>query len=447
MKGRPSPFSRALSLGLFLWAGPVALGQIAPPMLRSSRPLGAAPGESVALEVKVSEVRDGATLRFDDPKVRVDGLELDKAEGKAERTLKARVTVPAEIGLGPLGFRVVTDGGVSNPGRLVVGRSIPMIRESEPNDRLRWPQVIAIPSAVEGSMANGDDVDVFAVDMKAGETLAAEAIAARAGSRLDAWVAILSADGRELASDDDLFGRDAAAWATIPTAGRYLVTIQDANGRGRDGGIEQKMTRPYRLEIGRFPVVASHFPAGARRGQGTALRLVGANLPEGEAVRFDPPIDAPEGDHHFTIETPTGTSNPLTLRVGDAPEFVATEPDDLRTASTIVVPAAINGTFAAPDASGGDVDVFRLKATPGFEGEYAISVLAARVGSPADPVLAVLDAKGESRKRTTTSSAAMPGSTGGSTPGTASWSRSATISAAGATATSIGSRSSRSGRA
>ena len=92
---------------------------------------------------------------------------------------------------------------------------------------------------------------------------------------------IFSPEGRELAANDDLFGRDAAAWATAPSTGRYLVAIQDADGRHRDGGIEQKLMRPYRLEIGRLTVVSGVFPAGARRGRGVSLRLQGANLPEG----------------------------------------------------------------------------------------------------------------------------------------------------------------------
>ncbi len=368
--------------------------------------------------MKTSDALDGATLRFDDPRVKVEGVELGKGDGV--RTLKARVILPPDMPLGPLGFRVVTAGGVSDPGKLLVGRTISSVAEVEPNDRLRKPQSISIPAAVEGAISEGDDVNVFAVEMKAGETLVAEAIAARAGSRLDSWVSILSPDGRELAADDDLFGRDAAAWATVPTSGRYLVTIQDANGRHRDGGIEQKMTRPYRLEIGRFPLVAFPSPAGARRGQGASLRLLGANLPDGP-TRFEPSADATPGDHLFTLKTPLGSSNALTLRVGESGEFAEAEPDDdVRSARTITVPAAINGTFEAPDASGSDLDVFRLKAVPGSEGDYAISVLAAKVGSPADPVLTVLDAQGATRKaRTTTSSAGMPGSSGGSTRRTA----------------------------
>ncbi len=384
----------ASCLALIAWPGPMASAQLAPPMIRGSRPLGASPGESVALEVRGSDVRDGAWVRFDDPRVRVEGIDLDKAEGNGIRTFKARVTVPAATG--PLTFRVVTDGGVSDPGRILVGRSIPSTPEVEPNDRLRKPQVVTGPVAVEGSISPGDDVDVFAVEMKAGETLVAEAIAARAGSRLDAWVTIFSPDGRELAADDDRFGRDAAAWATVPSTGLHLVAIQDANGRSRDNAIEQKMTRPYRLEIGRIPLVASAYPLGARRGRGIDLRLIGANLPPG---RLDVPPDAAEGDLVATLRGPLGDSNALTLRVGDAVEFVESEPnDDAKSAPTVAVPAAINGTFGAPGAGGADVDVFRLKAAPGREGDYAITVHAARLGSAADPVLALADAKGEDTK-------------------------------------------------
>ncbi len=391
-----NPAYSFLTFALLVGIGPAAPAQLAPPMLRSSKPIGAGPGNSVALEVVATDAGEGTSIRFDDPRVRVEGFEAGKDAGNGRRTLKARVIVPKDAEAGPLRFRVVAESGVSDPGRIVVGRSLATIAEAEPNNSLRKPQSLAtIPMAVEGTISPGDDVDVFAVEMEAGQTLVAEAIAARAGSRLDAWVAILGPDGRELAADDDTFGKDAAAWVTVPAKGRYLVTIQDANGRSRDGGIEQKMTRPYRLEVGRLALAVSAFPAGARAGRGVSLRLIGANLPEG---RFEPPTDATPGDRSFAIPGPLGRSNPLAFRVGAGPEVAESEPDDdSKSAMTVVLPAAINGTLDAPDARGADVDLFRLKAAPGSEGEYAITVHAARVGSPADPVLAVLDAQGRPR--------------------------------------------------
>ena len=54
--------------------------------------------------------------------------------------------------------------------------------------------------------------------------------------------------------------------AAAPVSGRYVVQVQDANGRNRDNNIEQKLAREYRLEIGLFPMVTAVFPPGARRG-------------------------------------------------------------------------------------------------------------------------------------------------------------------------------------
>ncbi len=391
-----APNLARLSLLASIACGSPALAQLAPPTLRASRPIGAAAGDVVTLEARGTDFADGASLRFEDPGVKVEGVELGKPEGDGQRTLKARVTVPAGFGPGPLRFRVVADGGVSNPRDLRVGRPIRTVAEVEPNNGLRKPQAVGSPSAIEGSIAKGDDVDVYAVEMKAGETLVAEAIAGRAGSRLDAYLTIYSPEGRELAADDDRFGQDAAAWATVATSGRYLVAIQDANGKHRDGGIEQKTTRPYRLEVGKLTLVDRAFPPGGRRGQATEIRLAGANLPEGGLARFEPPGDAPTGDRLATFLGPFGPSNALTLRVGDAEEYREVEAGGRPTdAPTFIVPGAINGTFARPDGEGEDHDAFRLKAAPGREGDYAITVLAARIGSPADPVLAVLDAKGE----------------------------------------------------
>ena len=109
-------------------------------------------------------------------------------------------------------------------------------------------------------------MDVYAVEMKAGETLVAEVIAARAGSGLDALVTVFGPDGRELAEDDDTFGQDAAVAVRARVAGRYFVQVQDADGKNRDGKIEQTKARPYRLEMGTVALVTSAFPAGLKRG-------------------------------------------------------------------------------------------------------------------------------------------------------------------------------------
>jgi len=365
-----------------------ASAQLAPPTIRGVKPLGGSAGETVRLTIRGESLDRASALVFDDPSHRGSKVRIEKAEaGQVE----ALVTLPADVTPGPAAFRVVSPRGVSNPGRLVVSRSRPTVEEKEPNDGFARPQAVPSPCTVEGAIGNGMDVDLFAVDMRAGETLVAEAVAARAGSGLDASLTIFGPDRRELASGDDLFGRDAAIAARTPTAGRYYVQVVDANGRNRDGKAENavKDNRAYRLTLGAIPLLTAVDPPGVRRGVPSRLRLFGANLPPETTVTLPP--DTPTGDHPFRVEG----SNAVVVRVGDAPEVAEVEPDDRpEVAQAVLVPAAIHGRFDR--RRGGDVDLYRIRPADGRAGDYAITVHAARVGSPADPVLAILGDAGQS---------------------------------------------------
>lgn len=356
-----------------------AAAQDASPDVRAVRPLGAGPGQVVALEVSGANL-GSASLRFEAPGVRVEAL------AAAPDKLTARITLPADIPPGPTRFRVVGDRGISNPGRIVVGPSVPTVAEVEPNDGFRRAQLVPSPSAVEGRLARGNEVDVYAVEMRAGETLAAEALAARAGSGLDPLLTIFSTERRILAADDDLLGLDAACWAKIERSGRYYIQIQDADGQSPDPKKEQGRTREYRLLVGAVPVVASAFPAGARLGEAATIRLLGANLPTAAGARFDR-----LGDNPLVVDAPHGPPHPPTIRVGDGAEVAEAGGNvEADHAQEVRLPAAINGRL---DRSG-DVDYYRIRARPGEEGDYAITALSARVGSPADPLLAAVDAGG-----------------------------------------------------
>ncbi|MDB5350724.1 MAG: putative serine proteinase, subtilase family [Planctomycetota bacterium] len=366
--------------------------QMAVPTVRNVKPLVVGAGQTAAIEIRGENLDGASAIVFEDLDARVEAV-----EPSGDR-VKARIVVPKDIAPGLRSFRVITPRGLSNAGSFVVGRPIPSIVETGANHGFKTAQRVANPVTVEGNLANGDEVDVFAIEMKAGQTLVAEAFAARAGSGLDALVTIFSPDGRELAADDDLFGRDAAAWVHVPVSGRYYVQIQDANGRNRDGATEGQTTRPYLLTIGEVPLVISAYPSGGARGATTWMHLLGVNLPEGLDFPFRPRADASPGDTLLRIAAEKGQANALSVRVGDGPEFVEPIPepaDDPVRPTPVTVPGAINGRFAAIDD--GDLDFYRLMPAPGREGDYAITVYAARIGSAADPVVAVVDPRGISQ--------------------------------------------------
>ena len=382
----------SLAAVILLIAPATTLAQMTPPVVVSAKPMGLVPGQVATLEIRGQFLDGASAVLFDGLDAKIESLE------PAKDVLKVKIRIPETAAPGLRSFRVVTPKGLSNTGRIVVTRPIPLIAEKEPNNGFRSAQSVKIPCTVEGTLKNGEEVDVYAVDMRNGQTLVVEAFAARGGSGLDPLVTIFSPEGREMAADDDLFGRDAAAWLVVPKTGRYFVQIQDANGRNPDGPAEAKTTREYLLVIGEVPLVVSAYPPGARRGQLTRFDLLGVNIPDGLAFQTSFPPGDPLGDALLRVEAPKGVANSVTIRLGDGPELVEPDPeggDDPLRPMPAVIPGAISGRFSALD--GGDIDYYRLVPPPGLEGDYAITVYAAKIGSPADPVVSIVDPRGASQ--------------------------------------------------
>ena len=56
-------------------------------------------------------------------------------------------------------------------------------------------------------------------------------------SQLDSQLDVMTRDGRILASNDDLHGKDAGLVFTPPADGDYVVRVRDLNNKGGDGFI------------------------------------------------------------------------------------------------------------------------------------------------------------------------------------------------------------------
>ena len=90
------------------------------------------------------------------------------------------------------------------------------------------------------------------------------------------------------------------------------------------------------------------------------------------------------------------------LEVGDVPEILEQEPNNtIAQAQAVSIPVTINGHIDGGAVSGGkpDEDYFRFHASKGEQ--LSIDVAAARLGSPLDSVIEVLDANGNAIPRAT----------------------------------------------
>ncbi|MCI0537363.1 MAG: PPC domain-containing protein [Verrucomicrobiales bacterium] len=104
--------------------------------------------------------------------------------------------------------------------------------------------------------------------------------------------------------------------------------------------------------------------------------------------------DARLGARELRIATATGVSNPLVLNVAAEPQINEQQPNDSPgSAQAIELPVAVLGRINAANES----DYFKFKAK---QGEHlTFEVYGARLGSPLDSSLAVLDSKGKELAR------------------------------------------------
>ena len=115
----------------------------------------------------------------------------------------------------------------------LVAGDTPAVKEKEPNDGFDQAQPIPVPGAVDGTIKNERDADVFKFDGKKGEKLRLEVVAAKFGSPVDAMLTLYDADRRVLDSADDAAGSsDPVLNVTLPKGGTYFLTVLDAHDLG-----------------------------------------------------------------------------------------------------------------------------------------------------------------------------------------------------------------------
>jgi hypothetical protein len=147
-----------------------------------------------------------------------------------------KLTAPKEPGLHLA--TLAYPGGQTNPAPMVVTK-LPLTTEIEPNDSPKNALRIACPGGVNGRIGARGDLDHFIFKAAKGKAIRLEIFARRFGtilrSQLDSQIDIMTPDGKIIASNDDLHGKDAGLIFTPPVDGDFIVRVRDLNNKGGDG--------------------------------------------------------------------------------------------------------------------------------------------------------------------------------------------------------------------
>jgi hypothetical protein len=247
------------------------------------------------------------------------------------------VKLPADA-LPPWRVNVTSGGITSNTLPFDVG-DLEETLEAEPNDSPRQANKVKAPTVINGRIERPGDVDCFAFETQARQSLVIEVRARRLDSPLDSIVAVLDAKGSVLAQNDDTVDdslplithhADSRVAFTFPTAGEYVVRIGDTQGKGGEEYAYRLSVAPPRPD---FALRVSPDNARLGRGDNTAVtvtvlrkdgfdgdvRLAVKNLPQGFAVR-GATIPPKENDVRFTItappDAPVGMLSPVVVGTG-----------------------------------------------------------------------------------------------------------------------------------
>ena len=184
----------------------------------------------------------------------VKGVNVTGAEGAAVKLLSAKsvgvstnypvdrlgdseveieLTLPKAARPGAIKLSAMSGAGESNAYSLLIRDALPVVIEKEPNDGFAQAQALTLPAAVEGTIKNERDVDVYKFEGKKGDKVRIEIEAARFGSPLDGFLTLHDSGGRLLDSVDDSNGSpDPILVVTLPKNDTYLITVIDANDLG-----------------------------------------------------------------------------------------------------------------------------------------------------------------------------------------------------------------------
>jgi hypothetical protein len=384
---------------------------IIPPSLSKIWPVGMERGTTATFSLDGRNLSGAKAVIFDAPGItakitQITDLPKEQASKKfstaaavplaPKQSAVMEITVAKDVPPDVYRFRVQTPLGTTNMIPLAIG-SLPEVK-TEKSENMAPSQPAVLPATLVGTITAPGDSDRYQFDGKAGADMVFEVVASKLGSRLESLLTLSDSSGRVLAEAGKHDNTpDAALIYRLPQDGKYTLTISDREG---SGGMEDY----YRVDAGALPYITRYFPLGVRAGETTSVAVEGVNLGGARELKIEAPKQA---GNWKTIpialkENVALPLNKVRLVVGDLPEIAEQEPNNSPAqAQPVTLPVTINGHIDSGAKPGGasDEDYFRFHAAKGQQ--LTIDVEAARVGSPLDSVIEVLDAQGNAIPRAT----------------------------------------------
>jgi hypothetical protein len=164
------------------------------------------------------------------------------------RAMAGSVAIAKDAPTGDRHVLLRTAQGITLPLKFVVGDLPELVEDELPGEPI--PVAVAAPVTINGRIFPREDVDIWTVTLKKGQTLTALVDAARIGSPLEARLDVHDPSGKVIAEAVASPGKDPRLSFTAASDGVYQLHITDARADGGPAFV-------YRLTLTTEPAVES----------------------------------------------------------------------------------------------------------------------------------------------------------------------------------------------
>ncbi len=304
------------------------------------------------------------------------------------------VTASKEVKTGPCFVRLHNKDGASKPMLFMMGK-LPEIPETldkkgnEDNDSNATAQAVkSLPLTINGRLIKSEDIDIYRVTLKKGQTLIANLDAYGLRAPMDPYLHLYDPDGTLIIlGNDNGTNIDPLMIHKVLRDGEYTIAVMAyIHPPGSDIRFTGKTSAVYRLTLTTGPWLSYALPLAVKKAGNTSLKLFGHNLPGGKAhIPLTFSHANPEAENAI-IRHPS-FPNSLTLPTTPA------APLTLGKNSEIKLPTSATGQLS----KAGESDPITLLAKKGQQLDIRIS--SQRFGFPLDPVLVIQNDKDKELKR------------------------------------------------